>query len=473
MANEKYKKLFSDTFILALGTFGSKLLVFLLMPLYTAWLSPTEYSAAELIMGTANLLMPFVCMGLTTGIFRFAAERGADQQVVFSSGMTLLGVGLGGLLLIGLPFCFVGVWRLEAALIFAYVLFANVQAVCAQYVRATDRTRLFAIQGVLNTVLTVLCNVIFLVVFDMGVTGYVLSVVVGNLITTVFLIFTARLWQVYRISSVRRKTVTELIRFSLPMVPTTVCWLITDLSDRYFVSAICGAGVNGIYSAAYKIPTIVNLISTIFMQAWQFSAVTQSVDEGECKRFYATVFRGFLSLIFIGTAGLILFSRFLSSVLLDAAYFDAWRYMPTLLCAAAVESVVAFLATVYLIRKKSMHSFMTAVAGMVINLVANAILIPRLGWYGGAFGAALATLIGYVAVYFLRTVDVPKLLKFQMYLPRQAVNFLLLFAMAAVMTFVGQGRFLVTLLIGLAIVAINLLDLVRCVKGLIAKRAEK
>ena len=312
MANGKFKKLCSDTFILALGTFGSKLLVFLLMPLYTAWLSPTEYSAAELITGTANLIMPFVCMGLTTGIFRFAAERGSDQQVVFSSGMTLLGVGLGGLLLVGLPFCFVGVWRLEIALILAYILFANVQAVCAQYVRAIDRTRLFAVQGLLNTVLTVLFNVIFLVVFDMGVTGYVLSVVVGNLITTVFLVFTARLWQVYRFSAVRRETVSELIRFSLPMVPTTVCWLITDLSDRYFVNAICGAEVNGIYSAAYKIPTVVNLISTIFMQAWQFSAVAQSADEEECKNFYSVVFRGFLSLIFIGTAGLILFSRFLS-----------------------------------------------------------------------------------------------------------------------------------------------------------------
>ena len=283
MANGKYKKLCSDTFILALGTFGSKLLVFLLMPLYTALLSPTEYSAAELITGTANLIMPFVCMGLTTGIFRFAAERGSDQQVVFSSGMTLLGVGLGGLLLVGLPFCFVGVWRLEIALILAYILFANVQAVCAQYVRAIDRTRLFAVQGLLNTVLTVLFNVIFLVAFDMGVTGYVLSVVVGNLITTVFLIFAAKLWQVYRFSAVRRETVSELIRFSLPMVPTTVCWLITDLSDRYFVNAICGAEVNGIYSAAYKIPTVVNLISTIFMQAWQFSAVAQSADEEEWK----------------------------------------------------------------------------------------------------------------------------------------------------------------------------------------------
>lgn len=466
MTNGKYKKLFSDTAILAMGTFGSKLLVFLLMPFYTALLSPTQYSAAELITGTANLIMPFACMGITTGIFRFAAERGSDQRVVFSSGMALLGGGLGALLGIGLPFCFIGAWRTEAALILAYILLADVQAVCAQYVRATDRTRLFAVQGILNTVLTILFNVLFLVVFDLGVTGYVLSVVVGNLITTVFLFLTAKLWRVFRLSSVRKETVWELFRFSLPMVPTTVCWLITDLSDRYFVNAICGAAENGIYSAAYKIPTVVTLISSVFMQAWQFSAVSQSADEEECSRFYSTVFRGFLSLIFVGTAGLILCSRFLSGLLLNSAYYGAWRYMPALLCAAAVEAVVSFLATVYLIRKRSIHSFVTAVAGTVLNLIFNAILIP----HAGALGAAIATLIGYCAVHLLRTLDVPKLLRFDQQIPRQLLNFALLFLMAGIMTFAVRGRLLLTIALLLIVVAVNAVDLIRGIKGILSKK---
>jgi len=466
MTNGKYKKLCSDTVILAIGTFGSKLLVFLLMPLYTALLSPTQYSAAELITGTANLIMPFACMGITTGIFRFAAEKGSDQAEVFSSGLALLGAGLGGLTLIGLPFCFFGVWRLEAALILAYILFADVQAVCAQYVRAIDRTRLFAVQGILNTILTILFNILFLVVFDLGVTGYVLSVVVGNLITAGFLFVKAKLWRVFRLSSVRRETVSQLFRFSFPMVPTTVCWLITDLSDRYFVNAIWGAAANGIYSAAYKIPTIVTLISSVFMQAWQFSAVAEASDEEACSLFYSKVFRGFLALVSIGTAGLIFFSRFLSRLLLDVSYYEAWRYMPLLLCAAAVEAVVSFLATVYLVRKKSMHSFVTAIVGTVMNLILNAILIPKIG----VLGAAVATLISYCLVCLLRVVDVPRLLRFDRLIPRQLLNFGLLFAMAAVMTFVGRGRLLVTAILGAVVLTVNLFDLWRGMKGILKRK---
>ncbi len=75
----RYKKLFSDTLILGLGTFGSKLLVFLLMPFYTAWLSTDQYSTAELITSTANLLIPLACVGIANGIFRFAADRASNK----------------------------------------------------------------------------------------------------------------------------------------------------------------------------------------------------------------------------------------------------------------------------------------------------------------------------------------------------------------------------------------------------------
>ena len=462
----KYKKLVSDTGIMAIGTFGSKLLVFLLMPLYTALLSPAQYGTAELITGTANLIMPFACMGITTGIFRFAAERSSNQREVFSSGLALLGVGFGALLALGLPLCLFGQFRIETLLVILYVLLADLQAVCSQYVRAIDRTRLFAFQGIFNTLITILFNLLFLIVFELGVIGYVLAVIVGNALTTVFLVFSARLWEVFRPSCVKKSVIRELFRFSLPMVPTTICWLITDLSDRYFVSAICGSDVNGIYSAAYKIPTVVTLVSGIFMQAWQFSAVAQVSDEKECSDFYTKVFKGYLSLIFIGTAVLIFASRLLCGLLLDDAYEEAWRYMPTLLCAAALESVVSFLSTVYLVKKKSMHSFLTAMAGTVLNLLLNALMIPHLG----ALGAAVATLLGYALVYLIRTWDAPRLIPFRLQLPRQALSIAILLGMAAVMTFVGRGRLLWVTVALLAMLALNLPTLIRAVLDLLRKR---
>ncbi len=467
MIPQNFKKLFSDTAILALGTFGSKLLVFLLMPLYTALLSTSEYSTAELITGTANLIIPFACMGIGDGIFRFAVDKNADKKAVFSTSLVLLGVGSLALLLASPVLGCIDFLQNTTWLILLYVLSANLQSVCAQYVRAIDRTRLFAFQGIFNTVCTIVLNLLFLLVWDMGVTGYVLSVIVGNLLTTVLLIVAEKLWTCMSFSLVSKSLMKELLVFSLPMVPTTVCWLITNLSDRYMVTYFCGADVNGVYSAAYKIPTLVNLVSGVFMQAWQFSAVAGASNEDERKQFYSKVFRGYLSVIMIGSAGLILFSKFLAGLLLHTDYEGAWEYMPTLLCAAALESVVYFLATVYMVHKKSMHSFLTAMAGTVLNVLLNLFLIPR--W--GALGAAIATLAGYGIVFFLRLWDAPRMIRFRLYQPRLFGSLALLLAAAACMTFSIPGTLLWTTLLVLGIVVINAIPLWQCTKGLLQFRS--
>ncbi len=462
----RYKKLFSDTVVLGLGTFGSKLLVFLLMPLYTAWLSTSEYGTAELITSTANLLIPLACVGIANGIFRFAADRESDKRAVFSTSLSLLIIGTGVFLLVSPLLSCITYFSGYTWLIVLYVISANFQSVAAQYVRAIDRPKLFAVQGILNTALTVLFNVLFLVAFDMGVVGYVLSVVVGNVLTTLFLAISARLWTVFSWRAIDRRMMKELLLFSLPMIPTTVCWLITDLSDRYMVTYFCGEAQNGIYSAAYKIPTIVTLVSSIFMQAWQFSAVASSSDEDSCRHFYSEVFRGFLSVVFIGAAGLVWLSPLLCKLLLNSAYGGAVRFMPTLLCAAALEAVVSFLATVYLVRKKSMHSFLTAMVGTLLNIVLNLLLIPKYG----ALGAAIATLSAYGAVLVVRLFDTARIIRFCLYFPRLIANTVLLLCSAVLMTLAPRGYLWYALIPLAAILAINAPALLAAGKRLLGKR---
>lgn len=466
---DRYRKLGRNTGLFAVGTFGSKLLVFLLMPLYTAFLSPAEYGTAELISGTASLLMPLACVGVTNGIFRFVAEKETDfskKQEIFSSGVALLTGGLLFFLAVGIPLSVFGSRKLEITLVLLYVLFADLQAVFSQYVRAMDRTKLFAVQGIFNTLCTISLNILFLTVFHLGMAGYILSVILGNLFTSVFLFFRAKLWKSLSPFKVRKKTVLSLAKFSLPLVPASVCWLVTALSDRFLVTFFCGEAANGIYSAAYKIPTIVNLSAGVFLQAWQFSAVSEAGNREECGKFYEEVFRCFLSVIFLGSGGLILFSPILSRLLLNRAYWEAEFYMPTLLSAAALEAIVSFLASVYLVRKKSVNSFFTAIAGAILNVVLNVWLIPLYG----PMGAAVATLGGYGLVYLLRIRDVPKYLPFFTSPVRQVFGVSLLLAEAWVMTYAGKQRFFFAVPIFLALIAVFLPPLLEKVRIFLQKK---
>lgn len=429
--SEKYKRLGSNTAILGAGTFASKVLVFLLMPFYTSVLSTGEFGTADLIAQTANLLIPLAAVGICDGIFRFTldtCEDDASRKRVFSTGMVILFVG--SLLLLGA----IQALRLSSALseyvllIALYVIAANFHSAFANYLRAEGRTVLFAVQGILNTALTIVLNVLFLVTFEMGAVGYVLSVVVADLTMALLLFFVARLWRDFSVRSISKTTAKELLKFSIPYVPTTMLWLITSVSDRYIVTYFCGESANGLYAAAYKLPTLLSLVSGVFVEAWHFSTVRDATDD-EKGDFFGTVYFHFMSVMFMGGAFLVAGAKIFTKLLLADSYYSSWEFVPVLVMATVFSTLVSFLGSVYFLKKKSTSSMLTAMVGALVNIILNFVMIPT----HGAMGAAVATLISYLAVFAVRSYDTSLELNFPRHYGRLIFNSVLLLAQIVVM----------------------------------------
>ena len=168
-------------------------------------------------------------------------------------------------------------------------LAACYHSVCEQYVRASGDTMLFAKQGLMNTMLVVTLNIVLLKVFSLGVTGYMLAVGLSDCICTAYLIIKKRLWGNLTVHP-NKHMLKKMLRYSIPLIPTTVFWWITSVSDRYMVTAYLGVDANGIYAVSYKMPTILSLVSSIFMEAWQFSAVSEAQgSRREHIRFFSKV----------------------------------------------------------------------------------------------------------------------------------------------------------------------------------------
>ena len=83
----RYQTLAANTALISIGTFGSKLLVFLMVRFYTGYLTPAEYGTADLITQTANLLIPIASLDVAEGVFRFAADRREQRAEVFTIGV--------------------------------------------------------------------------------------------------------------------------------------------------------------------------------------------------------------------------------------------------------------------------------------------------------------------------------------------------------------------------------------------------
>jgi len=404
---DKYKKLITNTAVLALGTLGSKILVFLLMPLYTRLLTSAQYSTADIISQTANLLIPLISLGMYEAVFRFAMDKDIKSEKVLTTGLyvTLAGCVIFALFLPLL--CKIGYFDGYFPLVYLYVFCASVHYLVSRYTRAIGQNTLFALQGIISTALNITFNIIFLIGFDMGVTGYVLSVIVSDLLVSLFLFIKLGLLKKIAPSNFSRELFGTMLKYSVPLIPTTVFWWVTNVADRYMIDYFDGGEINGLYAVAFKVPTLLILVSGIFSEAWQYSAVTDGNDEDR-QRFFSRVFDSFQSIIFIAASALILLAKFFTEVLLADAYAKAWQYMPVLIAATVFSSLVTFMSSVYVKHKRSVNSFVTAMIGALSNMLLNFLLIPRFS----AQGAAIATLACYVIVYIIRAIDSQRYEKF-------------------------------------------------------------
>ena len=404
----KYQTLAANTILMSVGTFGSKLLVFLMVRFYTGYLTPAEYGTADLITQTANLLIPLVSLDITDAVFRFAAERRGGRTEAFSVGLRVITLGSAGLLLVIALLQGVPAVRAYGFLLASFVIASCCHALCAHFVRARGNTALFAAQGLFNTALFIGLNVLFLAVFHWGIRGYVLSTTVANLITTGLLVFRARLWR-YAGLAPRRGLRRQMLRYCIPLIPTAVFWWIMGVSDRYMVKWFLGSDANGIYAVAYKIPTILTILATVFMDAWQLSAIAESDGDRQVHlQFCGRIWDAFASAVFLGAGGIIALSPLLIRLLAEESYYSAWQYIPVLTLSMAAAAFSNFMGSVYVVTKQSKASFWTSLVGAGSNIVLNLWLIPQIGLQG----AAAATFLSCLAVFLIRLVNARQLLPF-------------------------------------------------------------
>ena len=468
----RYKFLFSNTVLFFISSFSSKFLVFLLMPIYTAVLSPAENSDVSLMMQTANLLIPLVSLGISNSIIRFGLDEKYSKRTVFTTGVFTLGAGY--LLLIAafpllnmVDFIHKYIWML-----YLYLLMSCSRTLVQQFVRAKTYTKLYAFDGILATVNTLVLVCVFLLKFKWGAMGYIAAIIGADFLSVVFLSVITSVWRYFDISKLDKAVAKEMLKYCLPLIPASIAWWITNVSDRYLVAYFCGDTINGIYDISYKLPSIINVFATIFLEAWQISAVKES-GANHTSRFFTNVFKAYQSVVFIGGAGIILLAKPLIRLLADEAYFEAWTFVPVLIMATIFACFSTFMTSIYMVEKRGGLNLATMSAGAVANVVLNLLLIPKMG----AQGAAVATFVSYVIVFGLRAINTRKFININISPIQLIINVSLMGAMSYAMIADLPRNVLISIVITMVIMAVNVKPLLgfanQLLKGILNRKRGK
>lgn len=422
----RYKKLLGNSAIFAIGSLGSKLISFILVPLYTYILTKSEFGTVDLITTSVNLILPIITLSAFDAVFRFVLDKNENEDKVLVNGLliSLQGALIGLLIIPILTFLHVSM----PIYIYGMLISGAFLSLFLNFARAINKVKIFAIAGILGTVIIAASNILFLVVLHKGVQGYLLSIIISNTVVIVYLMSMIGIAHRIKIKYVDKKLVISMITYSIPLIPNAFSWWINSSADRYFILAFIGASANGIYAVASKIPSLLNLINQIFFQSWQMSAV-EEYNSKDASIFYSKTFNYFMDFQFLGSAGLLLVLKPLMTVIVSPTYYIAWRYIPFLVLAVVYSSLSGFLGTTYTAAKRTSGIFLTTLIGAISNLLFGFVFVHWFGLQGASFAGALS----FSIVLIVRLYDTRKFMPINVNKRRALLNHIVVLFMIAVL----------------------------------------
>lgn len=402
---DKYKRLLKDTFVFALGNLGSKLILFFLVPLYTNYLTTEEYGTADLVFTISQFLVPIFSVVIFDAVIRFGLSKEESAEEVLLDGLIVWAIGTVGIIIVTPLFGFykaVADWKWYLCL---YSSVSILYPVLMNYLKAIDRNKTYALISVLQTAILAALNIILLVVFRTGVKGYLLSNILALLVSSILVILIARIPAKLSKVKINKPLLRQMVVYSAPLILNNISWWVIHSSDKIMIEWMIGASALGIYTVATKIPSLINVIITIFSQAWGLSAVREFESTND-EKYYSDVLSHYSFLIFSACLVIVAITKPFMNIYVSNSFSDAWHYVPILLVSAVYSAIASYYGSFYSALKRSINNMLTTLIGGVINIVVNYIFIRITGIWGAAIGTAVA----YIVIALLRMIDVGKMI---------------------------------------------------------------
>lgn len=401
-SSKNISQLMKSTGVFAIGTFGSKILTLIVIPLCTHYINPEGMGIYDMLYTIVALLQPIAVTSVPESLFRWMIDEDIDRRKVFSSWAVLFC----GLLVVssGIYWCIWLACRFEnAVIIYLLVVFGCIY-LSAQYgTRGLHNNSLFAIQGILYSLVYCVLSFVFVAIMQIGYVGLLIAMLVATVSGTVCMIVAQPELRSFSAGLVDRRYSAEMFRYSIFLLPNQLSWWALSWIGRIFIVGFLGYAANGIFSVAMKFPSAVTMVTDIFLKAWQEQAVglfRKTERDAWFTKVFRTYSRGLLSMLFIGVP----LTRIFIDVVMDSAYAASFGIVTPLYLGAVFSAFASFYGVFYLCARDTRGVASTTIWGGAANAIGSVALIPAIGITGAAF----ASMIGNFIVWLLRIRDSEK-----------------------------------------------------------------
>ena len=403
-SDKMFRGIGKHALIYAVGMVMSRAVSFVMLPIYTRYLTPADYGVMALVEMTLDFIAIIGGGNLALGVFRFyhKTEDESEKREVVSTSFMLVGVlyfvvgaavfasaGLMSALLFGSD-AQVTVIRVAALNLAA----GSLMIVPMTYARVKDRSVLFVGANMVKLILAVGLNLLFIVVMGLGVVGIFLSSLIAS--SVVGLALVVWLWK-----NVGRRPSTKwtrnLLRYGVPLMGMQVATFIATFSDRYFLQAAGDEAVVGLYSLAYQFGFLMVMIGLTPMEMVWGPKRFEIAKRDDKDHLLARGFTLLNILMFMAGVGITLFVADVLRIMSTEAFHSAAAVVPVILVAYVFQAWAAIQDIGILVEEQTRYLAIINAVSAAVAVIGYALLVPPfLEW-----GAAGATVISFSTRYVL------------------------------------------------------------------------
>ena len=398
-----YKKAVGHTALYGVANIVRKIVGFLMLPIYTRYLTPEDYGAVELLMMVVVFMEVFLAMRMGQAIFRYysLAEDLQEKKAVMSTAyiMALCTSTVAFFVLFTnastATEIFLGDTRYAdlMAVIAALLILQALEDYGLIYVRVHQRAELFLVLSVYKLIVSLSLNIYFIVFLELSVAGIVYSACISTGLMAIFATFYTFYYSGFSFS---KSWLKKLVLFSYPLWLAAIGAVYSDSSVKYFLRVFSSMDDVGIYMLAIKFATLlVVIVWTPFTNIWH-SLRYEVYEMPEPNKVFKAIFVGIVFVLLVAGLGLSLFSDTLIRLMADEAYWSAGGVVPILVMGVIVKSLTDFNNYGILINEKTGIIAVGTYLNAFVATIGFVIFIPMIGMYG----AAVVTLLGAIVQLF-------------------------------------------------------------------------
>ncbi|MFH6944313.1 lipopolysaccharide biosynthesis protein [Flavobacterium sp. FlaQc-50] len=397
------KNLFRETLIYSIGSFGSKILSFLLLPFYTFLLTKKDLGEYDIFITTITLFVPLVSLQISDAVYRWLIDKDREDEVlkaqIISNTMIAFGIGFLFFSICFLVYCSFETFQYKGcffALMFLNCLLPILQSI----LRGEGNTKKFALNGLITTFLVIVFNVFFIYILRLKVEGILLANIVAYAIACLLILFQIKIFKYFSFRKFDKKLLKEMCNYSLPLIPNLMSWWVIGSASKFIILHYLGAEANGIYAISSRFPSIVVIINSIFVLPIQDAFLKKDTKMEDFSKLLVYFMKIEFSIIAVLIAGAPIYTKYV----VNSEFYESWKYMSFLYLGVGFNTIAALISLVYQKSRSTLKITFTTVIGGLVSVGLGFLLVERWGLYG----ISISYFFGFFIIYLLRYFDLKK-----------------------------------------------------------------